>query len=711
MQQSSNSIHKKRSSDNIVCDNKILCGTSVKESSKSDKEQINVSECKDTSFNSMSLEQDLSDSPVPCSDLNMCDDFGQSWTAIYPSEMKTTSNDSDASLPNAICTNIEQTNYRKSDARNNVCKNNNGYIGCHAVDGSRWLPKSIYTDCTHGKVPKERFAETKINGCKYRNKRLQDSTLNRNNVLKRQMEHKSLQRSSKSCQKDHAARQRSRCSCITEEEEDCFTNIDKIERKLPENVYDNTKCLEKISVCRASNKLAESAIDISFNTCRERVEQTCEDIFEASECLKGKCNNNIKMSVCQTASSELSRDATTCQASSSELNRDATTCEAVSFSVARERFEKMQTCKSTFENSMKRLKGIPMYETTFGNSEELPKLTRVCKEFVTEESQEDITVCKRMFGEPKRSSEEVIVCEALPDAEEAPKETICKKISDSNFVNQNNGKKVFLNDTKDNLVKESTSGSNLNIQKTNSENATRIVLDNNVALNNFAKQNSVDDAKQDEQIKETLSSNLPKILTIPVGPNKDSFSQPSSKIIYSTPFSHTQFNNRSNLAANLNEKEAWKTFVNKRKMARMNLSLNQSMRNNFQQLNKNSTARDPVSDKIDQSREKTQEELDKEEQRQDISREKRTTEEIPRDSLLNRSVKKLIDVIKLGRMKIKERAETEKDKLEKIISDDIKAIGKSDIVFKNKGKFNDAIDSQKLSEKMTPMKYPPTRKL
>lgn len=682
----------------------------MKELSKSDKEQINVSECKDTtsstrdgccckdtSFNNMDLEQDLSDSPVPCSDFNMCDDFRrqQSWTAIYPSEMKTTLNDSDASLSNAICTNVEQRNYRKSDARNNTCKNNSGYIVCHAVDGSRWLPKSIYTDCvTHGKVPKEK-AETKIYRCKYRNKRLQDSVLNHNNVLKRQMEHKLLQRSSKSCQKDHAARQLSKCSCITEEEEDCFTNIDKIERKFPENVYNNTKCLEKISVCRtSSNKLAESATDVSFNTNRERVEQTqtCEDIFEASECLKGKCNNDIKTSVCQT--------------SSSKLNRDATTCETVSFSVARDRFEKMQTCKSTLKNSVKRLKGVPMYETTFGNSKELPKLTRVCKEFVTEESPEDITVCKRMFGEPKRSSEEVIVCEALPDAEEAPKETICKKISDSNFVNQNNDKKVFLNDTKDNLVKESTSGSSLNIQKTNSENATRIVqLDNSVALNNFTKQNSVNDTKQDEKIKETLS----KILTTPVGPNKDSFSKPLSKIIYSTALPHTQFYDRSNLASNLNEKEAWKTLVNKRKMTRMNLSPNQPMRNNFQQLNKNSTTRDSVSDRIDQSEEKTQEE--KAEQRQDISKEKRTTEEIPRDSLLNRSVKKLIDVIKLGRMKIKERAETEKDKLEKIISDDIKAIGKSDIVFKNKDKFNDAVDSQKPSEKMTPMRHPPTSKL
>lgn len=573
-QQSFNSVHKKRSSDNIVCDAKTLCAISAKESSESDKEQINVSDdeieckdmtsstrdgccCKDTSVSSEDLEQKLSDSPVPCSDFSICDNFRrqQSWTAIYPSGVKST-NDSDASLSNAICTNVKRENNRKSAARNNVCKNNNEYITCHAVDGSRWLPKSIYTDCaTNGNVSKERFAETKIYDCKYRNKRLQDSVLNDNNVLKRQIEHKLSQGPSKSCQKDHATRQRSRCSCITEEEEDCFT-IDKIEEKFPENIYNNTKCFEKISVCRTPDKLAETATvcDTSFNTNRECIEQT-RDISEDSECLKGKCNNDINMSVCQT---------------SCKLDKGATICETVSFSVARDRFEKMQTCKSTFENSVKRLKGVPMYETAFGNSEELPKLTRVCKKFVTEEYPKDITVCKRMFGEPKRSSEEVIVCEALPDAEETPKKTICKKISDSNFVNQNNNKNVFLSDTKDNLVKENTNGVDLNIQKTNKGNATTIVqLDNGVALSNLAKQKPVIqfnknlyDTKQDgqnEKVKKTLSNNVLKILTTLVGPNKDSFSKSLSKILYST--ASPQFYDCSNLVSNPNE--TWKILVNK----------------------------------------------------------------------------------------------------------------------------------------------------
>lgn len=126
-------------------------------------------------------------------------------------------------------------------------------------------------------------------------------------------------------------------------------------------------------------------------------------------------------------------------------------------------------------------------------------------------------------------------------------------------------------------------------------------------------------------------------------------------------------------------------------------------------MDKNSTARDSASNKIDRSEEKTQEKLEKKEQKQDISKENKT-EEISRDSLLNRSVKKLIDVIKLGRMKIKEKTEIGKDKLEKIISDDIKLAGKSDIVFKNKNQFNDAIDSQKIGEKITLTRYPPTSK-
>lgn len=684
-----------------------MCSTSAKESSEFSKEQINVSDddieckdtisstrdgccCKDTSFSNMDLGQDLLDSAVPCSDFSVCDNLRrlQSWTTIYPSEARTMLNVSDASLSNAISTNVEQRDYVKSDVQSNVCENNNAYTVCHAVDGSRWLPKSIYTDCvTYDKVPKEHFAD----GCKYRNKKLQDSILNRNNIWKRQIEYKLLQQPPESCQRENVVRQRSTCSCIAEEEEDCFTNVEKVEGKFSENVCNNIKCLEKRSVCRTpSNKLVETATvcEIPFNTIAECVEQTqtCESMFEDStECLKGKCNKNVKISICQT--------------SSSKLDKNATICESVSFSVARDRFEKMQTCKNTFENSVKCLKDTTMYETTFGNSEELTQVTRVCKKFVTEESPEDITVCRRMFGEPKGSPEEVIVGEALPDAKEVPKETICKKISDSNFVNQDNDKRVFLNDAKDNLAKENANSSNLNIQKKNSENAERVIqLDNNVALNNFTGEKSANDIKQDEQIKETVSNNLSKISTASVEPIKDSFSKPLSKIIYSATLSQTQLYDRPNLVSNLNEKETWKTLVNKRKTT-IQLSPNQTMRNHFQQLSKDPMTRNSASDKVDQSEERTQEELKEEEESQDISKERRTTEEKPRDSFLNRSVKKLIDVIKLGRMKIKERTETEKDIPKKIIVDGIKDVGKSDTVFKK----------DKISEKITmPVRYPLT---
>lgn len=500
-----------------------------------------------------------------------------------------------------------------------------------------------------------------------------------------------MQQTSESCQREHALRQRTTCSCIAEEEEDCFTNIDKVEGKFPENVYNNTKCLEKISACQtlSSKDLnAENATvcEMSFYAAGKRIEQTqtCKKMFENSvECMKNKCNNNVKMSVCQT--------------SSGELDKDATVCETIPFSVARDRFEKMQTCKNTFKNSTSKcLKGAAMYETTFENSKELPEVTRVCKEFVSEESPEDITVCRRMFGEPKGPPEEVIVCEALSDAKEAPKETICKKISDSNFVNQDNDKRVFLN-AEDNLVKENTNSSNLNIQKKNSENVKRTIkLDNNVALNNFTGQKCPNDIKQDESINETVLNNLSK-RSASVEPIKDSFSKPLSKITYSATL--PQLHNHSNL----NEKETWKTLVDKRK-TRMQLSLNQTMRNHLQQPDKDLMAQDVASNKVDRSEEKTQEKLKEEGENQDISNERRTTEEKSKDSFLNRSVKKLVDVIKLGRMKIKERAETEKDK--KITADDAE---KSDIAFKNEGKISDAVDSQKISEKVVmPVKYPLT---
>lgn len=661
-----------------------MCRTSAEESSEFSKEQINVNDddveckdtisstrdgccCKDTSFSSMDLGQDLSDSAVPCSDFSVCDNLRplQSWDTIYPSKARTMLNASDVSLSNAICTNVEQRVCGKSNVQSNVCENNSAYTVCHAIDGSRWLPKSIYTDCvTYGKVPKERIADD----CKYRNKKLQDSILNRNNVWKRQMENKLLQQSSESCHRENAGR-RSTCSCIAEEEEDCFN-----EGKFPESVCNNTKCLEKRSVCRTpSSKLVETATvcEIPFNTIGECIEQTCECMFEDSmECLKGKCNKNVKMlSVCQT--------------SSSKLDENATICESVSFSVARDRFEKMQTCKSTFENPVKCPKDTTMYETTFENSEELTEVTRVCKKFVTEESPKDITVCRRMFGEPKGPPEEVIVGEALPDAEEAPKETICRKISDSNFVNQSNDKRVFLNDAKDNLAKENVNSSNLNkLQKKNNENAKRVIiqLDNNVALNNFTGEKSANDIKQDKQIKETVSNNLSKITTASVEPIKDSFSKPSSKIIYSITLPQTQVYDRPNLVSNLNEKETSNAFVNKRKTT-IQLTFNQQMRNNFQQSNEDPMARNSASNKINQSEKKMQEELKEEEKSEDVSKERRTTEEKPRDSFLNRSVKKLTDMIKLGRIKIKERTETGKDIPKKIIADDIKDVGKSDIIF------------------------------
>lgn len=686
---------------------------SAKELSESSKEQINVSdddiECKDTisstrdgccckDTSSIDLGQDLSDSAVPCSDISTCDNFRrlQSWTTIYPSEARAMLDDSDISLSNAICTKVEQRNYRKSDTRNNVCENNDGYTMCRAIDGSRWLPKSIYTDCvTYSKALKER----NVNGYKYRNNKLQNSVLERNNVGTRQIEYKLLQQSSENYQREYAARQRSTCSCIAEEEEDCFTNVDKVEGKFPESVCNNTKCLEKISVCRIpSSKLVEAATvcEISFNTVGERVEQTqtCESMFENSvECPKDKCNNNVKMSICQTSFSKL-------------IDKNATVCESVSFSVARERFEKMQTCKNTFENSVKCLKGATVCETTFGNSEELPKVTRVCKEFVTEESPEDITVCRRMFGEPKEPPEEVIVCKALPDIEEAPKETICKKVSDSNFVNQGNDKRVLNdNDAKDNLVKENTNSMNLNIQKKNTGNERVVQLDNNVALNNFTEQKSSNNIKQDEQIKETVSNNLSIISTAPVEPIKDPFSKPPSKIIYSATSPRTQFYNRSNFISNPNEKETWKTLVNKQKIN------NQSMRNHFQQSGKDTMAQDLTLDKVNQSEKKMQEELKEEGESQDIPKERRTTEEKLRDSFLNRSVKKLTDVIKLGRMKFKERTEIRKDKPDKIITDDLKDIRKLNNVFKDKDKISNAIDSQKIGEKMTmPERYPLTNR-
>ncbi|KYN04262.1 DC-STAMP domain-containing protein 2 [Cyphomyrmex costatus] len=210
--------------------------------------------CKDT--DSIALQQDSSYLTVPCLNLSACDNtrHPKSWMTTYPSEARVKLDDN-VFQSRVICTNVKQRNNRKNnDHNNNIHGNDNECTMCHAVDGSRWLPKLIYTECSYSKESKECFAD----GCKYRNKTFQDSVINRNDIRKRQIGYKCLQQPLGSCERELMVRQWSTCSCIAEEDEDEGIDKDKIE--LPQNVCNVAECLEKISVCRTPRKLTESAI-------------------------------------------------------------------------------------------------------------------------------------------------------------------------------------------------------------------------------------------------------------------------------------------------------------------------------------------------------------------------------------------------------------------------------------------------------------------
>lgn len=641
--QSLNFIHEK-SSDDIRDNRTLLHRISRKELSEAgSKEEADVKanvRCKDTistikdglsckDTDNTDLQQDLY-STVPCSSFSTCDiRHSQSWVTIYPSEARARLDDSDVFLSRAICTNVERRNYRRNNDRDNIRGDDSECIVCHAID-NRWFTKSIYTDCaTYSEDLKECFT----NGCKYRNKILQNSVINRNDIRKRQMGYKLLQQPLESCQREEMIRQRFMCSCIAEEEED-YCKVDRVEKELPENVCNAAESLEKISVCRILSK---------------------------------------------------------------KLTEDAAVCE-ISFGVSEKHFE-ARTNKDSAECS----EGTSMRVTRFGNSEEPPKVTRVCKEFVTEEPPEDITVCKTVFGKPNGLPGKVIVYKTtLPESKDV-KETICKEIPDPNFASQDGVNRVSLSDAKDKLVEESTNNSNLNDPKQNAENKRTVRLNNkhdNVILNNFTGEQTAN-IEQDKQIKKILNNQSKNLYQISVESIKDS--KPLSKNVYVTTLPPVQLFDRTNLVSNPDIKKTSKTIV-KQKTIRMQ-SLNQSTRNRFQQ--SNDLTQNLTLNKNNQLEEKMQENSKEKEEKQDISKEVEMIEDKPRESLLHRPFKKLFDVIKRGRTFLTDKIETGKIEAKKVIANGEKKVEKSEIASENENKTGDIKDQQEITEKVAvPMKSP-----
>ncbi|XP_020287453.1 uncharacterized protein LOC109856513 [Pseudomyrmex gracilis] len=649
-QRLSNTLHKRRdkssdsSEDNVVCDTNNTTVHSIcrKVSSEFNKEGVDVKLsdedvergdtisstrngccCEDTNSTTGPL-CDSSESVVPCAGSFSIFDNSirpQSWTSIYPSKAEAESNGSDITL-----------DYDENDTRNKICGNDDEYSVCDAIDGNRWQRKSIYTDCaTYGKkVPKECFADN----CRYRNKKVQDSAVNGNDIWKRRVGYK-LRQPIEDCRREHVTLQRSACSCIAEEEEDRCASVDIVGNELPESVCEEATCPEKIYVCRAPSR---------------------------------------------------------------ELTGDATVC-GTSFSAVGKCSE--ETCKSASKDPAECRNGATVYVTTFKNSEEPLKVTRVCKELVAEESSKDIAVCRTvMFGEPKGPPERVAVSKALPDSEEAPKETICKKIPDSNFADQDDVKTVFLNSAEDKLAEGNTNSSNLNNWQENVGNTDRGKQLNKFGnRDNFAGRKSNVNIKQGERTKKLISNDE---TNTPVKPIEDTTSLPRS--IYSA-IPRNSINLISNSKAS---KHISNTHPDQQGSLKFQLP-NRPLRNYSQQpsrIAKRSTMRElAASRKNNQTVKKAQDKLKGNEEKYNIPREVKTKEEQPREPLLYRSIKKLADILKYTREQLKAKREAEKTKLKKKIVNDKRDDGEYKTISETEDKIIDE-KRQKIVEQIEAPKSP-----
>lgn len=422
-----------------------------------------------------------------------------------------------------------------------------------------------------------------------------------------------------------------------------------------------------------------------WSTCSciaEEEEDYCKGIDRIEKELPENVCNIVecpeKISVCRTPSEKLAESAAV-----------ETSCNAPG-----KYFEETRTC----EDSAECLIDTSTCGRRLGNSEESSKVTRVCKEFVTEEASKDITVCKTVFGESNGLEEEVIVYRsALSDSKDTPKETICIEFPESKFANQDDVNRLSLNDKKNKLVEENRNSSNLNNPKGNTENRRTVKLNNeldNDALNHFTRQQSDNIGRQRRKTLKDQSKNLHQI---PIESIKNF--KPSSKNASTTL--HVQFYNHSIPVSNPNAKKASKTLVNQQRMQTLNRLRNYSQR-------PDNLTQNLAPNKNNQQKKKTQENSKEEEEGQDILKKVETTED-KRKSLLRRSFKKAADVIKRSRAFVIDRIETGQIEVKKTIADGKKDDEKSKIISEIKKKVDDVEDQQKITKKVAvPMRSPQT---
>lgn len=470
------------------------------------------------------------------------------------------------------------------------------------------------------------------------------------------------------------------CAAHGEDPKECFADSCKYRNKILRESVINDIWKRQVGYKFLQQSLGScprEPVARKWSTCScitEEEEDHCKGTDRVEKELPENVRNIVecpeKISVCQTPSEKLTEN----------------TAVETSFNAPGKYFEKTRTCGDSAE----RLTDTSTCGRRFGNSEEPSKVTGVSKEFVTEEPSKDITVCKTVFGEPNGLGEEVIVYRsAVSDSKDTPKETICKEFPESKFPNQDDVNRLSLNDEKNKLAEGNINSSNLNDPKGNTENKRTVKLNNKLdALNNFTRQQSDNLGRQ---IRKPLNDQSKNLHQIPIESIKNF--KPSSKNVYSTTL-HAQFYNHSIPISNSNAKKASETLVNQR-MQTLNRLRNYSQRsNNFTQ--------NLVPNKNNQPKEKTRENL-KEEEGQDIFKKIETTED-KRKSLLRRSFKRAVDVIRRGKALVTDRIEIGQIEVKKTIGDGKKDDEKSEIISEIEGKIDDVEDQEKIKKVTIPMR-------
>ncbi|XP_032683371.1 uncharacterized protein LOC116849868 isoform X2 [Odontomachus brunneus] len=274
----SNSIRNKGERNSIVRDNETWRKTRTTQTSDSNEDgrQVDVKlSDQEESKNAISSVRPSKDQSLPISanlyqhssnSVGLPRDNSQgasSWIAIYPSEARCRCVNTDLYLSSTINVPSGRKDRREND---DVCGiTDSGCTMYDAIDSSGSLLKSAGTDCATCFTDDSECRDVKM---------FRDSILNRRDIREKRMG--VCKAHSIECNQQRAARQRSTCSCIAEEEEDCCTSVVK---ERPVNLRPTRV------ICSEPARDATVRV-ISLNNAGDSLSPISKSIFRVSKCTK-----------------------------------------------------------------------------------------------------------------------------------------------------------------------------------------------------------------------------------------------------------------------------------------------------------------------------------------------------------------------------------------------------------------------------------------